>query len=183
MVILSQRAPKDVHSFENTPSLSFLTYLMPITFVARIYTFEKPADHGHAKTRAFPRNHLSDAGVSVRLGMLEFRDVRQGIQAETEILAKPFCTQPVVYPEGFQMRATRISFASYLLDTLEKMIKVAETRRNENLLGRVETLRISVRKLLDKGYFEKGAEQIKAEYSAFEPALLECASHCGIKIL
>lgn len=153
--------------------------------MARIYKFggcdlpsKAPRDG-----RTFREHHVSDADIQARLGMTEFRDFREMLREETVVLSRPFRGYPLEYPPGFQMRATRVSFANYLLDTLGKMLEIASKRHNDTLLRQFDGARAQIKNLLDERYLTKSADEIKAAYLDFERAFTDCASRCGISVL
>jgi hypothetical protein len=81
------------------------------------------------------------------------------------------------------LRIARVSLAVYLLDTLDRMIRVADSKKSENIYTSFESARKAVWEFLDDAYFSKDAQAILSAYQKCEAPLLSCASKCGIQVL
>lgn len=151
---------------------------MQIPDVARIYYFKDFAEKGPAKRIEGRR---PPANLKARIGMLEFRDIRRGIAEGAEDLARYFSRDAVEKPKDLDIRFARIAYAMYLLDTLDRVLRIA--RQDSYLLSEFETARKAVRELLDEGYFRKSAGQIIAGYERLAEPLGKCANLCGMELL
>ena len=151
---------------------------MQIPDVVRIYYFE---DFAGRKPAERIEGRRPPANLKARLGMLEFRDIRRGIAEGAEDLARYFSRDAVEAPKDLHMRFARIAYAMYLLDTLDRVLRMA--RQDSYLLSEFESARKAVRELLDEGYFRKSADQIISSYERLAEPLERCVNLCGMELL
>lgn len=122
------------------------------------------------------------AFARARAGMLEFKPLRDRIRDEAKSLSAYFRGSGIrERPDDFELRIARVCLAMYLVEAVDRMASVTDRRRD--LQGSFESARKSLRDLLSENYFSMSAESILGEYSKAEPALRNCASRCGIRLL
>src|SRR4030095_11567854 len=114
--------------------------------------------------------------------MLEFRAVRDIIRAQAKEMSL-FYIPPGRKPEDIDLRVARVSVAIYLLDTLDRMLKIADSRKAEHIYSSVESAMKAVKTFLSPEYFSRSADEIMSSYSSCEPSLKSCAARCGVAVL
>jgi hypothetical protein len=115
--------------------------------------------------------------------MLQFRQLRERIRKQADDLSVFYRVRAPPKPADFDLRIARVSLAIYLLDTLERMLRIADSKKSENVYSSFESARKAVAEFLDESYFSKDAEAVLSSYSKCEAPLLSCASKCGVRVL
>ena len=120
--------------------------------------------------------------ANARGGMLEFKHQRDRIRDEAKALSSFFREEGEQRrPEDFDLRVSRVCLAMYLVEALDRMATVADSKHD--LQNAFESARKALRELLGDSYFSLGEEALVYEYSKCEPAIRHCASRCGIRLL
>ncbi|MFN7991176.1 MAG: hypothetical protein U0R44_03380 [Candidatus Micrarchaeia archaeon] len=119
--------------------------------------------------------------TSAHAGMLEFISVREGIQSQTRELSSFYGPRPAPKPRDIDLRIARICFATYLLETLETMLHIAD--RRSSLLPSFETARKAVREILPDHFFTLTGHQVTRNFLEHEEPLRSSAARFGIDLL
>ncbi len=136
--------------------------------------FRSAVDHDTTIAPAAFRN-------KVLQGMWSFASVRSAMKEQMKIFAGYAKTGK--FPEGSLMIITRLAFAAYLLDRLEKMRDATERLPGTSYLAVFRNAQTAVLSILDENYFSKTNTEIINAFLDNDIAITACARCAGVTLL
>jgi hypothetical protein len=137
---------------------------------------------GHQSAQAARRGPKPTlANILARSSMTDFIDVRQNIRDEVADLSVYFRLTAPKKPIDFDIKVSRVSYALYLLDNLERSLRLAGNDKED--LGRFKAAKDAVTWFLSDPYFKKTPDEFLDAFYVVEAPITECFSKCGLKAL
>ncbi len=136
--------------------------------------FRSAVDHDTTIAPAAFRNQ-------VLRGMWNFASVRSAMKEQMKIFAG--YAKSGKFPEGSLMIITRLAFAAYLLDRLEKMRDATERLPGTSYLAIFRNAQEATLRILDEKYFSKTNTEIINAFLDNEIPITACARCAGVTLL
>ncbi|MBU1682032.1 hypothetical protein KKE38_04380 [Candidatus Micrarchaeota archaeon] len=135
--------------------------------------FKSAVDHDTTIAPAAFRNR-------VLRGMWNFASVRSAMKEQMKVFAG--YAKAGEFPEGSLMIITRLAFAAYLLDRLEKMRDATDRLPGTSYLAVFRNAQDAILRILDENYFSKTNTEIIGAFLDNDAAISSCARCAGVTL-